>query len=224
MRVLVGEAGGEAPPAAQFEADSLPAVAHGRPRLAERRGGLHAGKVVASRARLLGADGSGAEGGRPAVVRAGADLTRRADAADEAVSVEQAEVVLDGALGQPGEPHQLARGEHLVGAEQGDELAPSRREHSKRRLGLGSRSRWRGGLGPGVRPVRTTFDMGFCNMGCMPMTGSVANERGMRPRSVREVISEGAQFVKRCRRLRWLFVLADDGEIFEQRTRRSSPR
>ena len=35
--------------------------------------------------------------------------------------------------------------------------------------------------------MKTTFDMTFCSMGCVPTTGSVANERGMRPRSVCEV-------------------------------------
>jgi len=63
-------------------------------------------------------------------------------------------MVLDRALGQPGEAHEQVRGEHLVVAEQGDELAPGRPEHSKRRLGLGSGSRWRvawSRLGPGAR-------------------------------------------------------------------------
>ena len=88
------------------------------------------------------------------MVRTGADLTWLTDPVEEAVSVEQAETVLDRALGQPGEAHQLARGEHLVGAEQGEELAPDRPEHSNRRHAHGSGSRWRVGrrrLGQGVR-------------------------------------------------------------------------
>jgi hypothetical protein len=52
------------------------------------------------------------------MVGAGADLTGRARTVEEPGSVEQAEAVPHGALGQPGEAHQPARCDP-VGAEQG---------------------------------------------------------------------------------------------------------
>jgi len=66
-------------------------------------------------------DGHGPKGSQPPVVGAGADGCPRAVPADEPAPVEDAQPVLGGALGHPGEADKLAGGEYLVLAEQSEQ-------------------------------------------------------------------------------------------------------
>ncbi|MHB8293455.1 MAG: hypothetical protein ACYDH5_02245 [Acidimicrobiales bacterium] len=63
------------------------------------------------------------------MVGGGADRYPGAVSADEPGRVEDAESVLDGALGHPGEADELAGREHLVLAEEGEQV-PVRRPES----------------------------------------------------------------------------------------------
>lgn len=75
----------------------------------------------------LDTDGAGTKDRQPAMEGRGADVGGGTDPIDETDSLQDAEPVLNRALGLGGDAHKLARGKHLVLAEEPQELPVGRR-------------------------------------------------------------------------------------------------
>lgn len=187
-RVVVGEAGGKAPPANEAQPGPLAPVAHRQPQLAQRRGGHEAGEVLPEGLGDGRSDGLGAKGGQPAVIGAGADLTGRATRLRSPArqrSPRRCWTVRSGSPARrtswvevstwwaPSSP----RSSSSTGRRARRGTAASDLEADDGKGGAGSAQ----GSGRGSAAI----DMGFCNMGCVPTTGGAPGRR--RPQSAREV-------------------------------------
>ena len=109
-----------------MEPARLAVIAHREPQLGECHLRSDASQVLAQRLGRIHTDGAGTKNGQPAMKRGGADIGGRTDPIDKTDSVQDAEPVLHRALGLGSDPHELARSEHLVLAEEPQELPVGR--------------------------------------------------------------------------------------------------
>jgi hypothetical protein len=102
-------------------------IAHREPQLGECNLRSDARQVLAPRLGRIHIDGVGTKDRQPAMEGRCADVGGGTDPIDETDSMQDAEPVLHRALGPGGDAHELARGEHLVLAEEPQELRVGRR-------------------------------------------------------------------------------------------------